>query len=291
MTLGRAIKAAFLNKWNLLAFGAGLAFGALSGPAAVVVLPLVLAAEIAYLGFLGTHPKFQKYLDAQAAKATRQQGGVSAELTMRRILEALPDKMVRRFEGLRGRCRELRQLAHEMRGTHAPNEPQPLESMQLAGLDRLLWIYLRLLFTQYSLERFQRATSPDMIQGDIENLQERLRAIPAQTADPQQQKLRKVLEDNLETSQARLANCRRAQDNYELVQVELERLENKISTLSELAVNRHEPDFIAGQVEQVADSMVQTERTMTDLQFVTGLEPLDEQVPEMLRRETVPTRR
>jgi hypothetical protein len=33
--------------------------------------------------------------------------------------------------------------------------------------------------------------------------------------------------------------------------------------------------------------MVETERTMSELQFVTGLQTGDEAVPEMLRRQTV----
>ena len=71
----------------------------------------------------------------------------------------------------------------------------------------------------------------------------------------------------------------------------IDRLENKIQSLSELAVNRQEPDFISGQVDQVATSMVDTERTINDLQFATGLQPLDEALPSLLERATVKTRR
>jgi hypothetical protein len=38
-----------------------------------------------------------------------------------------------------------------------------------------------------------------------------------------------------------------------------------------MAVNRQEPDFISGQVDQVASSMLETERTMNELRFATGL--------------------
>jgi hypothetical protein len=65
------------------------------------------------------------------------------------------------------------------------------------------------------------------------------------------------------------------------------RLENKIRALSELAVNRQEPDFISGQVDEAAAGMVQTEKTISDLQFVTGMNFADEQVPRMLQRATV----
>ena len=63
MGLGKYIKTAFLNRWNLLAFAGGMTAAAITGPGFLVVAPLVLAAEVAYLGLLGTHPRFQKYVD------------------------------------------------------------------------------------------------------------------------------------------------------------------------------------------------------------------------------------
>ena len=55
MGLGKYIKKAFLFHWNLLALLGGMGFAVLSGHPDVAV-PLVLAAEAAYLGFVGTHP-------------------------------------------------------------------------------------------------------------------------------------------------------------------------------------------------------------------------------------------
>jgi hypothetical protein len=57
-----------------------------------------------------------------------------------------------------------------------------------------------------------------------------------------------------------------------------------------LAVNRQEPDYISGQVDQVAASMMETEKTMNDLRFVTGLDTVDE-APSLLQSEiTQPAR-
>jgi len=56
------IKTAFLNQWNLLLFAGGMGFAALSGRPDITI-PLVLAGEAAYLGLLGTHPKFQSFVE------------------------------------------------------------------------------------------------------------------------------------------------------------------------------------------------------------------------------------
>jgi chemotaxis protein histidine kinase CheA len=284
--LGKYLKAAFLNRWNLLAFLGGLGFALLSGPADVA-LPLVLAGEIAFLGLLGTHPKFQKYVDAQQAKLKRAESSLAREHVLRNIMRALPKDLLERFESLRTRCSELRQIALELKRPGMVGSEMLLEESQLAGLDRLLWIYLRLLYTQFALSRFLEKTSEDRIQRDVERLQQRIEQLPADADSPRWQRIRKALEGNLEASRSRLANLNKARDNYQLVELEIDRLENKIRSLSEMAVNRQEPEAISSQVDDVASSMLETERTMNELQFATGLDPLDDEAPELLRSKTI----
>jgi hypothetical protein len=284
--LTKYLKAAFLHRWNLLAFLGGTGFALLSGHADIF-MPLVLAGETAYLGFLGTHPRFQKSVEALEAKALREDGSAAATATARRILKMLPKPLVQRFEAVRSRCAELRQLALQMRDPDRLGDPQPLDDLQLSGLDRLLWMYLRLLFTQYSLSQFLKKTSVEQIEDDIHQFEDRLKAHPEATTDLRQQRLRKVVEDSLATSQARLANYKKAEENCELMGLEIDRLENTIHSLSELAVNRQEPEFISGQIDQVASSMVQTEKTMSELQFVTCFKSVDDEVPQILRDEKV----
>ena len=281
MPFTKYFKSAFLYHWNLLAFLGGLGFAALSAP--TVVGPLVVAGELIYLTLLGSHPKFQKYIEAQEAKANREKESTSGGEVLERILAALPAKAVQRFEALRSRCLELRQIALGLKDPSQADAPLPLEELQMAGLDRLLWTFLRLSFTQHMLERFFHRTNETQIKQDMETLEQRLKKLAEGPDDPQKQKLRKALEDNLETCRARLTNLQKARDNNELVQLEIDRLENKICSLSELAVNRQEPDFIVRQVDQVASSMVQTERTMNELQFATGL-AVDEEVPQLAQR-------
>ncbi len=102
-----------------------------------------------------------------------------------------------------------------------------------------------------------------------------------------QQRIRAALEDNLATNRNRLANVNKARDNYQLVELEIDRLENKIRSLSEMAVNRQEPEFITSEVDHVATSMVDTERTMNELEFATGFSTLETEPPELLRAKAV----
>lgn len=284
--LTKYLKMAFLNRWNLLACAGSLGFSILSGRPDIV-LPILLAGEIGYLGFLGTHPKFQQFIESQQAKLARQDDREAATNVARRLLAELPKNLVDRFEAVRTRCAELQRLARQMRDPNHTGAPPPLDDLQIAGLDRLLWMYLRLLFTQFSMSQFLKKTSIQQIEQDISQLEARLTTLGGDVDDLRRQRLKKVVEDNLSTSRARLANYKKAEESYELMSLEIDRLENTIHSLGELAVNRQEPEFISGQIDQVANSMIQTERTMGELAFVTGLQLANEEVPPMLRQSTV----
>ncbi len=284
MSLTRYLKAAFLFHWNLLAFLGGSVFAFLSGYPDVI-LPLVAAAEVAYLGLLGTNPKFQSYVDREEHLARKMEGAEESGKTLSRIRSLLPRTHLDRFESLEARCRDLRQIARDLHESDTSDVSTSLDQMQLAGLDRLLWIYLRLLYTEWSLERFFMRTSEDSVKADIVRLEAKLAKLSGAPEKGSRQKKRKAIEDNLETSRARLRNLEQARENHELIELEIDRLENKIRTLSEIAVSRQEPEFISDQVDAVASSMLETERTMNDLKFATGLSTVEESVPDILRAE------
>jgi hypothetical protein len=284
MHFTKYIKTAFLNRWNLLVFAAAMGFAMLSGHADVFA-PLVMAGEVTYLGLLASHDKFQRYVDAQEAQGLRPQSATNPQESLRIILRSLPPQAVERFEKLRARCLELRQIAMQIKDPGGAGGGLGFDKSQVESLDRLLWIYLRLLFTQSALERFLNKTNEREIEHDIDNLEARLARTSEIEDEIQRQKFAKALEDNLKTCRDRLANYEKARSNHEFMQLEIDRLENKIRSLSELAVNRHEPDFISAQVDQVASSMLQTERTMNELQFLTGLTATEEQPPALLQTE------
>ena len=65
------LKRAFLYRWNLLLFLGGAAAAACH-PWPDAIVPLVLAAEVAYLGGLVSRPQFRDAIDAQVHKEAQQ---------------------------------------------------------------------------------------------------------------------------------------------------------------------------------------------------------------------------
>src|SRR5262249_47523425 len=149
---------------------------------------LGVGVETALVLGLAGNARFQKYVDAQRSKELRQarQGNAaSPEELVQQMLHALPKPLANRFDALRRRCLELRSLAQDLRDPDHLGPPRGLEELQLAGLDRLLWIYLRLLYTQSALERFMHEADDAQIRRDIHGLEERLQKLPADNQGPQ----------------------------------------------------------------------------------------------------------
>lgn len=276
----RYIKTAFLNRWNLLLFVGGMGFAALTGQPEIA-MPIVLAAETAYLGLIGTHPKFQSYVNAQAAKEKRNRSSSQNQQVLDRIKRQLPPKSNQRYESLRQRCLHIGQISSDMKDP-ASFDDSHLDSLHSRGLDRLLWVFLRLLFSQHSLNRFMETVSEERIEADLKRIDEQLRMLGSDAPSSQTAKIRRTLEDNQKTLKERLENYEQAKSNYLFVTLELDRVENKIKSLSEISVNRQDPEYISDQIDLVADSIKETERTMSGLEFVTGIGGLEDEAPELL---------
>jgi chemotaxis protein histidine kinase CheA len=281
MGFWRYPKKAFLVPWNLLALAAGAAFGFLSGHPDVV-LPIVAAGEVLYLAGLSANAKFRVSVDAQDNKRARTVEEKAAAERAMRILASLSPPDRQRFEQLRGLCADLRRIAA---GVKDPDGPAGgiIDDLHAGGVNRLLWIYLKLLYSKSALERFFDTADEKEIEANLKRTKDRLdRMGPPEKDTDADAKCRKSLQDTLQTTEARLANYRKALQNYEYVQLELERLYTKIAGLGELAINRQDPDFISSEVDSVSQSVVQTEKAMGEMQFLTGLAPQGETAPPLL---------
>jgi hypothetical protein len=275
------LKEAFLFRWNLLFFGGGLAAAALT-PLAPVLLPLVGAGELMYLTGLISIPRFRAAIDAKIHAARQGDPGAapSPPVSLVTMLNGLPSDSRTRFERLHARCLEMRGIAAGVRGT-AGSQVGAAEEIRTPGLDRLLWLFLRLLQSKAALDRFLKTMSGQEITTRLDDLRKNLAA--AQTAGDD--RVVRSLQDSIAMGELRLDNFGRAKKNAEFVTVELDRIEEKIQALAEMAVNRQDPDFLSSQVDSAAESMRQTEKAVSELQHLTGLGDQLEEPPAILESD------
>jgi len=275
------LKEAFLFRWNLLFLLGGTAAAALT-PLAGVLLPLVAAGELTYLTGLVSIPRFRAAIDAKVHAAlgggpTTVQEPAPSLITM---VKSLPPDARTRFERLHARCLEMRGIAAGVRGA-AGNQMSGPEEIRTPGLDRLLWLFLRLLLSKTALDRFLQAMDEPEISKRLEELRKNLAA--AQSG--RDERIVRSLQDSIASGELRLDNFGRAKKNAQFVSVELDRIEGKIQALAEMAVNRQDPDFLSSQVDSAADSMRQTEKAVTELQHLTGLADQLEEPPAILQAD------
>jgi hypothetical protein len=270
----RYLKEAFLYRWNVLLFGGAAVAAVISGKPDIA-LPLVAAAEITYLAGLATLPRFQAAIDAKARAETRAAGGSTRETgdsrtRLMEVLRGLGDERRNRFLRLRARCVEMTRLANAVRGDTRDDSGASHE-LRTPALDRLLWVFLRLLLSEQALERFLRAADGDQLKKNLADLQTRQQAAQTRNDD----RILRSLTDSIATAELRVENYDKARSNAEFIAVELDRIENKIQALTEMAISHQDPDAISAQVDAVAEGMSQTEETIRQLQSITGMTEAD----------------
>ncbi len=275
------VKHAFLYPWNLLFFLGGAALAAMS-PHPDAFIPIIGGLELAYLTGLSSIPRFRTAIDAKIAAKTRVgrvSSGVSdsSQQSLERILESLPAPALRRFLLLRQRCFEMRSIASGVRG-QADTGPDSVESIRTPALDRLLYLFLRLLVSQNGLDRFLRSTSEKDLSTKLADVRTRLEA--AKTAGDE--RVTNSLQDSVADAELRLENYRKAAKDAEFVAIELDRIETKIQALVEMGVSRQDPDYLSHQVTAAAESMQHTEAAVNELQHLTGLADQIEEPPAIL---------
>jgi DNA-binding FrmR family transcriptional regulator len=279
------VRKAFTWRWNLLALGGGLGVALLSGVPDVAV-PLVLAAELAYLGGLTAMPKFRAAVAAEAHAASRAKLGQgqapapapaqTSQARLDAVLAALDPERRARFLTLRDRCLAMKRIAAGVRGEQ---DASAGDSLHTAALERMLWVFVRLLSAEQALGRFIEST-------DDVAMQARVGELEAKIADPKlrdDEKILRALVDSLATAQLRLDNFQKAARNTEFVKIELDRIEGKIQALVEMAVSHEDPDFISSQVDSVAESISHTEQAMREMTLISSAgSELEEAAPSLL---------
>ena len=275
------LKEAFLFRWNLLFLLGGAAAAAMT-PLAPVLLPLVAAGEVTYLTGLVSIPRFRAAIDAKvhaAARAAGPEPPPPPPVSVVTMLGGLPGDARTRFQRLHTRCVEMRGIAAGVRGA-AGDQVASGEEIRTPGLDRLLWLFLRLLLSKAALDRFLNTMNEQEISTRLAAMRTSLEA--AKGGD---ERIVRSLQDSIASGELRLDNYGRAKKNAEFVSIELDRLEGKIQALAEMAVNRQDPDFLSSQVDSAADSMRQTEKAVSELQHLTGLADQLEEPPPILESD------
>jgi hypothetical protein len=248
-----------------------------------VVLPVIAALELIYLVGLSSNSRFQDaVIAAERKKEEAIRSSSSSSTRLNQILTALNNEDRSRYERLKDLCLELRHIADRIKGT-IKTELEVISDVQVNSINRLLWMYLKLLYSKNALESYFKAINVNEIKARIKRAEERLDAMGPEDNDSEvEAKRRESLLDTLKTSRKRLKNYRISTDNYDFIGLELERLYSKITSLAEMGINQQDPNLITNEISVVSSSIEKAERTMDELDIITGFSFQDEEPPDLL---------
>jgi len=176
----------------------------------------------------------------------------------------------------------MQRIANAVRGdTHDASGAS--SELRTPALDRLLWVFLKLLMSDQAIVRFLQAADEPAIDKSLADFKARIdkRTAAIPEAEREADRILRSLTDSLVTAQLRKDNIVKAKSNAEFVAAELERLENKIAAVTEMAVGETDPDQMSSKIDAISEGISQTEATIRELQKITGMTS-DDATPSIL---------
>lgn len=252
------LKRAFKWHWHLLALGAGAAVAFLSGHPDIA-LPIVAAGELAYLGFLGTNRRFLNVLRGDQLARERQAAELASRQKLQQTLAFLAPADAERFRRLRQRCVEFDQLRQQLESS--TNRPVVSE-LRGESLEKMLWLFLRLLHHKSGIDRFLAQTDPNTLRSQLAAAEQELAAA---TSAKRPERLVQSLTEKRDAIRSRLDNHAAAVESRDLLVAELDKTEQRIEHINEVGMTSRAPDDLGIQIDSIAESMASSERALGDL--------------------------
>jgi len=218
-----------------------------------------LGLEFAYLGTLATNERFQR-----TVRATRQwENRREWQSTVDDLVRQLSQEGQRRYRVLESRCRSiLEQQQRTLAG------PAGLEA-QGESLNRLLWVFLRLMLTRQAIDRIVQEAKDGT--EDITRLQERIQNLQTRLKEESiGEELRKSLAGQIEILQQRVEKRREAREKLAFLDAELVRIEEQAELVREQAVLSTDPQTVSQRIDQITATLGGTSQWISEQQRIYG---------------------
>lgn len=216
-----------------------------------------LGVELAYLYYLGTHPRFQRLVNAADVTESRQRW----QVRLNESIAQLSQEDRQRYQALERRCRTILDQQRNL-------ESSASLLTQGEGLGRLVWIYLRLLLTRQSICRVLRGSESDT---ERVSLEKRIETLNQKIKDPSlTEDVRKSLTGQLEILQQRLARQREARDKLAFLEAELTRIQEQVELVREQAVVTTSPEAVSQNIDQISATLGGTTQWIREQQEIYG---------------------
>lgn len=210
--------------------------------------------ELAYLLGLASNRRFQNLVNGQSLAS--QQSSESRQLDSLLARLSAPDRD--RYHALEARCKSV---VDAQRQNHADAAGAALP--QSEGLERLLYVYLRLLLTKTTIARALDDSSVRAIDGQIKDVSTRLKS----ATSPE---LHHSLADQLAILAERKKRQAEARDKLTYIDAELGRIEQQVELIRESLLVNADPQALSSRIDSIAETLNSTSSWIKDQQQFYG---------------------
>ena len=222
-----------------------------------------------------TPPK--KSVSAKAANTTGKTDSTepakAGESKLTQLLSFLSEEDRMRFERVRDRSRAMTKLLKSM---HTSRSPIGDAGFKTASLDKLLWLFLKMLHNRSGLARYLSHVAEEGLAEELESTQLRLTRARNEGASD---RLITPLEDKAKTIQQRLRTYNEASENLQVIEAELDKTEQKINHICEIGMTSRDGLALSSQIDGVAGAVRLSESAMASLDLGRILEDGDAPPP------------
>ena len=214
--------------------------------------------ELAYLLTLSTNGRFQRLIDA------KQSVGSQSESLARKgdLLNQLPNEDKQRFAEFEQRAQSILALQRQTSATTLAG----LEE-QNAGLNRLAWMYLRLLSARRVIEHVLE--DADVV--SRQDLEAKRAVLQKQAKDEAiDAEIRRSLASQIEILTQRIDRRAEAERKLGFLDAETERLEQQVELIREQAALSTDPAQLSQRIDEITASLGTTSQWIRDQQQVFG---------------------
>jgi hypothetical protein len=221
---------------------------------------------------------FQQWLEKRASAQTNAvEAAELAQFKKRReaLLGSLSSPLRERYHLLAKVCRDIEKAASE---NELGSEFSLTSDTRLRKIDELMWMYLRLLSMQQSLQTFLETERHEDLAGSLADAEAETRTLEAEVkalgdsaASDNKQRLLESRRDRLEVLRKRVERVQEAESNLELVLSEQERLAEQIKLIRADAVATKSASAVRARIDASVEHLNETNKWLSEMDQVRDL--------------------
>lgn len=217
--------------------------GVVLGPGALAV---GAGLELGFLTLMSHNRRFRKVVDGNALLAQNRKWN---DKLRERAARLQPEHRLR-LEALEDRTTRISELAERYDDTTT----DPVHQLRLGSLNRLLWIYLRLLQSKELVTSQIHSTARKEVELEIRELQKRKAGLD----DDEDPAVVRSIEGTLDILGRRLETLKRGEDRIEYIDAELRRIEQQAELIVEEAALSRNSEHLSERIDAVTSTLDDT---------------------------------